>query len=105
MTLNVFCANLGLMILQLMLCTLAKGLETLIQISKERNTDELLEHLLELKNSNGKVLVHHRCYRKSRHQICIQKDYDHHWKIPLTGKCNTSFVNRGFKAIIWKKFQ
>ena len=40
------------------------GLETSIQISKERNMDELLEYLLEMKKSNGKVLVHHNYRRK-----------------------------------------
>ena len=81
-----------------------KGLETLIQISKERNMDELLEYLFQMKNIiavDENLLIQ----GKSRQQICLQKDYDHHWKIPSTRKCDASFVNRVLKAIIGIKIK
>ena len=38
-----------------------KGLETLIRVSEEKDATELLRCLLELKNSNQEVKVHHSC--------------------------------------------
>ena len=43
---------------------LEKGLANLIKISKERDMDALHKYLLDMRESNGKVSVHHQCRRK-----------------------------------------
>ena len=43
---------------------LEKGLANLIKISKERDMNALHKYLLDMRESNGKVSVHHQCRRK-----------------------------------------
>jgi hypothetical protein len=42
-----------------------KGLKNLIKLSKEREMRELQARLINLKDSNGTVAVHHTCRKKS----------------------------------------
>ena len=41
-----------------------KGLETMIRVSEERDKQDIHDYLVEMKESNQEVKVHHNCRRK-----------------------------------------